>query len=182
MNKQTLGIVAAMGIFGSSMNSVMAAENEEQQVNPLTEKGAVKIEWQKPDDYRDIEAVAGKQSRYEKSVFEKLTKQLSRDAAKVLKPNQKLTMVVTDLDLAGDVRPTFGASPNDIRIVKDIYPPRMTFSYKVLEGEQVIMAGNEKLSDLGFMSSIRSSSHSDSLRHEMKLLKDWLRKSVAPRL
>ncbi len=182
MKQYTWVTFAVTCIFSASIYAADADESKQEQANPVTEKGIVKIEWQQPDDYRDIKAVSGKQSRYEKSVFEKLTKELSRDAAKVLKPNQKLEMLVTDVDLAGDVRPTFGATPSDIRVVKDIYPPRITFSYRVLEGEQVIIAGNEKLSDLGFMSSIRSASHSESLRHEMKLLEDWLKKSIAPRL
>ena len=115
----------------------MAAD--EAVENPITEDGIVKVEWQDPKSFRDVKASGDIQSRFEARTFKELTKNLNKEAAKILKPNQKLEMVVTDLDLAGDVRPTFGATTNDLRVVKDLYPPRITFSYKITEGEQVII-------------------------------------------
>lgn len=154
---------------------------DEVKEDPITEDGVVKITWQKVDNFRDVKAVGDIQSRYELRTFETLTKSLNKTASKAFKPNQKLEMVVTDVDLAGDVRPTFGATPNDIRVVKDLYPPRMTFSYKVLEGEQVIVAGDEKLRDMGFMQTV-GVTNDKPLRYEIKMLDEWLKKSILPQL
>ncbi|GIU16230.1 hypothetical protein TUM4644_00060 [Shewanella colwelliana] len=161
-----------------SLNVVAA---DEPKVDPVTETGIVKITWQDVDSYRDVKAVSDIQSRYEKRTFETLTKNLNKEAAKHFKPNQTLEMVVTDVDLAGDVRPTFGATTNDLRVIKDLYPPRMTFSYKVLDGDQVIVAGDEKLTDMSFMhtTGIRSDK---PLSYESKMLADWLKKSITPQL
>ncbi|BFL85791.1 hypothetical protein LFREDSHE_42410 [Shewanella baltica] len=90
-------------------------------------------------------------------------------------------MTITDVDLAGDMRPTFGATANDLRIVKEIYPPRMTFSYQVLENDKVIIAGDEKLSDMGFMDGIKSLTDKPFM-YETKMLTDWLKKTIAPQL
>lgn len=166
-------------LVGALVSLNLAAE--EVKENPVTETGVVKITWQDVDSYRDVKAVGDIQSRYELRVFETLTKNLNKSAEKTLKPTQKLEMVVTDLDLAGDVRPTFGATPNDIRLIEDIYPPRMTFSYQVLEGDQVIIAGDEKLRDMSFMHTV-GTMNDRLLRYESKMLSNWLKKSVEPKL
>ncbi|MDR8522192.1 DUF3016 domain-containing protein [Shewanella fidelis] len=160
-------------------SSVWAADDTAE--NPVTEQGVVKVEWQDPSNFRDIRSSSEIQSRFEKRTFEQLTKNLDKEASKILKPEQKLEMVVTDLDLAGDVRPTFGATVNDLRVVKDIYPPRITFSYKILEGDKVIMAGNEKLTDMGFMYSINKM-NDKPYRYENALLTGWLKDTIKPKL
>lgn len=178
MRLSTLPLLAAI-VIGAFVSLNVSAEGV--QADPVTEAGIVNITWQGVDNYRDVKAVGDIQSRYELRTFETLTKNLNKAASKALKPDQKLLLVVTDLDLAGDVRPTFGASVSDIRVVKDLYPPRMTFSYQILEGDQVIMAGDEKLTDLGFMQMIGVASDRP-LRYESKMLADWLQKTVAPKL
>ncbi|MCU8070886.1 DUF3016 domain-containing protein [Shewanella sp. SM32] len=154
---------------------------DEAPVDPVTEDGVVKIVWQSPKDYRDIKSSGELQSRYEKRLFETLTENINKEAAKILKQNQKLEMTITDVDLAGDMRPTFGATANDLRIIKDIYPPRMTFSYQVMENDKVIIAGDEKLSNMGFMDGIQSLNDKPFM-YETKMLTEWLKKTIAPQL
>ncbi|WP_299790435.1 DUF3016 domain-containing protein [uncultured Shewanella sp.] len=168
-------------LFAGVLTSGAVVAADEAVENPTTEQGVVKIQWQDPKSFRDVKAVSDIQSRYEQRTFEALTKNLNKAAGKTLKPDQKLEMLVTDLDLAGDVRPTFGATMNDIRLIEEIYPPRITFSYKVLEGDKVIMAGDEKLTDMGFMQSV-GRMNDKPYRYESKLLADWLNKTVAPKL
>ena len=158
-----------------------AWSGDEAPVDPVTEDGVVKIVWQSPKDYRDIKSSGELQSRYEKRLFETLTENINKEAAKILKQNQKLEMTITDVDLAGDMRPTFGATANDLRIIKDIYPPRMTFSYQVMENDKVIIAGDEKLSDMGFMGGIQSLNDKPFI-YETKMLTEWLKKTIAPQL
>ena len=58
-------------------------------------------------------------NRFEQKTFDTLTANLSKSVAKVLHPDQKVELVVTDLDLAGDVRPTFGATMNRLEYASD---------------------------------------------------------------
>lgn len=168
-------LIAGMFAAGSAM------AEEAATVDPQTENGAVKITWQEPKKFRDIKSSGELQSRFENRMFETLTKELNKEASKSLKPNQKLDLVVTDVDMAGDMRPTFGATSNDLRVVKEIYPPRISFSYQVLEGEQVVIAGDEKLTNLNFMNDIRPV-NDRPFSHETRLLTEWFDKQVAPKL
>jgi hypothetical protein len=173
------GLLTA-GLMGQLVLTVQA--EEAQADNLITQAGVVKVEWQDPSRFRDIKTSSGIQSRYEERLFDSLTKELDKNAQRVLKDNQTLELVVTDLDLAGDMRPTFGAaSVSELRIVKDLYPPRMTFTYRVLEGSKVIMIGDEKLIDMNFLHHVGMSKNSTA-EYESKMLADWLKKTIAPKV
>lgn len=165
------------GVF--SCSAVWAAD--EAPTVAETQEGVVKIMWQNPQAFRDIKSSGEIQSRYETRLFESLTANLNKQASKLLKPNQKLEMTVTDVDLAGDMRPTFGATVNDLRVIKEVYPPRITFNYQIVENNQVIVAGDEKLTDMGFMSGVQSLNDKPFV-YENTMLTNWLKKTVAPKL
>ncbi|UJF22694.1 DUF3016 domain-containing protein [Shewanella sp. OMA3-2] len=167
-------------VVGAFVSSVVIAE-EAEVVSPITETGIVKVEWQEPDNYRDIKSSNELQSRFENRFFEAITKNINKQAEKILKPNQKLEMQVSNVDLAGDVRPTFGATVGDLRIVKELYPPRMTFTYQILEDSKVIISGDEKLTDMGFLNRI-SRINERPFEAETNMLDDWLKRTVAPQL
>ena len=168
-------------LLASVFVAPVAMAEDAVEPNPITEAGVVKIEWQSPKDFRDIKTSTERQSRFETRLFNTLTKNINKQAEKSLKPGQTLHMQVTNLDLAGDMRPTFGATPGDLRIVKDLYPPRATFSYTVNEGDKVILAGDEKITDMSFMyNSHRLNDR--PFQYETTLFNDWLKKSVEPKL
>lgn len=170
-------------LLASLLTTVTACVNVQDTPvgpDPITEEGVVKITWQDPKKYTDIVATSELQSRFEKQIFTTLTADLNILASKVLKPGEMLVMKVTNVDLAGDVRPTFGETSNNIRVVKDVYPPRIAFSYKVMQGNRVVMSGQEKLQDMFFMGGIQPLTEKPFM-YEANLLKHWFNKSISPR-
>ncbi len=100
---------------------------------------------------------------------------VSRASAYYVADGQKLTVTFTEIDLAGDFEPWRSGNAMDIRIVRDIYPPRMDLEFKLTgPGGAVIKEGKRQLRDLAFMSNL-SANRSDSLRYEKAMLEDWLR-------
>jgi hypothetical protein len=87
-----------------------------------------------------------------------------------------LKVTFTDIDLAGDYEPWRGPQLMDVRIVKSIYPPRLTFTFQLTdESGRVLSEGERKLVDLGFQMRITRSFNDDLLRYEKDMLTDWLR-------
>ena len=167
-----VGLITALAACSNSNQTMIS--------NPVTESGVVKITWHDPQKYTDIDAAGELQSRFEQKVFATLTADLNKQASKVLKANEKLVLMVTNVDLAGDVRPTFGEVSNDIRVVKDIYPPRIAFSYKVMKDSRVVLSGDEKLQDMFFMSGIQPLVQRPYM-YEASLLTHWFNKKISPR-
>src|ERR1019366_4123987 len=89
---------------------------------------------------------------------------------------QKLTISFTDIDLAGDFEPWRGSQGMDIRVVKDIYPPKMDFDFKLTDADgKVLKEGKRQLRDLMFMSKLNLNTN-DALHFEKTLLDDWFQK------
>ncbi|MFZ6645340.1 DUF3016 domain-containing protein [Undibacterium sp. TJN25] len=137
--------------------------------------GEAKVTWQNPDSYTDVRPSNQTKAGFEARVFKSLDEVFDK-LAKQLPDGYSLLVTVTDLDLAGDVRPGRGPGGQDIRIVRDIDWPRMSFSYVLNnpQGQQVT-AGKEDLKDINFRSGI-SINTSDSFYYEENMLKNWFNK------
>lgn len=87
-----------------------------------------------------------------------------------------LSVTFNDIDMAGDFEPWRGPRWDDVRIVKDIYPPRIQLSFRLTDAQgNVVKEGKRDLRDLAFMMKINMSFRDDPVRHEKALLDDWLR-------
>ena len=103
-----------------------------------------------------------------------LKSHLEKTAVRYLAPGQKLTITVTDVDLAGDFEPWRGPQWDDVRIVKDIYPPSIELSFQLKDGEgNIVQSGKRTLRDLAFQMRLMIDTM-DSLRYEKSMLDDWL--------
>ena len=106
---------------------------------------------------------------------------LVTQAERQLAAGQKLTVTFTDIDLAGDYEPWRSGQWADVRIVKDIYPPRMVFSFRLTGADgKVIKEEKRDLRDMAFMMKITMGFRDDPLRHEKALLDDWLSEEFRP--
>jgi len=102
---------------------------------------------------------------------------IEKRGAKMLQPGQHLDVVVTDIDRAGSFEPWRGGEMREVRIIKDIYPPRIDLRFKLTGADgKVIREGNRKLRDPGFLTSNTAPTSTDSLRYEKQLIDRWLRK------
>ena len=85
-----------------------------------------------------------------------------------------LKITVTDVDLAGEFEPWRG-SP-DVRVVRDIYPPRIVLEFKRLAADgTVLQSGRRELSDPAFMER-GARGAAEPLRYEKGLIDDWVRR------
>lgn len=108
--------------------------------------------------------------------LEQIRDHLLEQAKYYVPEGHKLAVTFTDIDMAGDFEPWRGPRWDDVRIVKDIYPPRMTLTFRLTDAEgKVVKEGKRELKDLAFMMKITMSFRDDSVRHEKALLDDWLR-------
>lgn len=143
----------------------------------------VKVSWQQPEKYTDIRPANGTKAAYQKRVISAFDK-IWADVATKLPAGYRLEVTVKDLDLAGDVNPMFRIDHNDIRVIKDIYFPRMTIDYVVFDAnKQPVMTGtDERIKDMGFMMSTPSGFNQREFIYEAEMLKKWFKRTVTPKL
>jgi hypothetical protein len=101
---------------------------------------------------------------------------IAERAAKVLSPGQRMDIEVTDVDRAGEYEPWRGPRFDDVRIIKDIYPPRIDLNFTLYDADgKVLKQGSRKLRDIAFLSRGTVTPQQDPLRYEKGVIDLWLR-------
>lgn len=138
--------------------------------------GEAKVNWQQPEKFTDIRPGNETRDGFQTRVFSNFSQMFS-ELAKKLPDGFQLEVTVTDLDLAGDVNGVSAMRARDIRIIKELYWPRMSFSYTLKDANNSIVAsGKEDLKDMNFMSRIGIASGNSSFNYEETMLRDWFKK------
>lgn len=96
-----------------------------------------------------------------------------------LRPGERLSIEVLDIDLAGFEEP--GANfPFGLRVVRDVTPPRFRLRYTLSDKGRRLLTAEEAVTDPNFL--LRSPRFSNgAFAYERDLLRDWLRRRIAER-
>jgi hypothetical protein len=158
-------LVALLGSF-----AVLGVRAADTKTSPRVE-----VTFVEPEKFTDIaDGPRGSDFGREGNV-EELKTYLVERANRYVPAGQKLLITVTDVDLAGEIEPWRSGSAHDVRIVKDIYRPRIELSYKLVDASgATIKEGKRSLTDMTFNMNINPN-RSDPRVYEKRLLDDWLR-------
>ena len=142
---------------------------------------AVKVNWLNPEKFSDIRPATGTRKVYQERVMKAFDKIIGELAEK-LPAGYSMEINVKDLDLAGDVNPMYRLENTDIRVIKEIYFPRMKFDYVLFDqNKQPIQQESDvKIKDMGFMTSSHIGYQSREFAYEREMLKKWFNKVIVP--
>ena len=130
-----------------------------------------RVEFEKPESFTDAGSDRFDASRA--GNLDKLRGHFIRESARRLPADQSLHVWITDVDLAGDFEPTQRYA-NEVRIVKDRYPPRIELRFRLLRADgSTVKEGTRKLRDAAFLLH-GSIDRQDALRYEKTMIDRWL--------
>lgn len=90
-----------------------------------------------------------------------------------------LDVRMTNIDLAGEFEPWRGPQFDRVRIMREIYPPRVALEFRLTDaGGAVVKEGQRVLLDQVYLSSA-ALNNGDALYYDKLLLGDWLRREFA---
>ncbi|HVZ66532.1 MAG TPA: DUF3016 domain-containing protein [Lacunisphaera sp.] len=156
----------------------LAAFGRAAAASPVQSPKNVDVVFSHPEKFTDVKesSMDYENERGGANVFPRLQELIESQAAALLPAGHKLTVTFTDIDLAGDFEPWRGPQFDDIRIVKDIYIPRLTLSFTLTDADgKVVKQGDRRLVDLAFQTRITRAFPDDPLRYEKDMLTDWIR-------
>ena len=166
MKAKTL-LVTSLGLFISGV--LWAAD----ATKPATSVDVVFIQ---PGEFTDVSRDGYASGRDQDGILSDLKAHVEKMAHQYLKEGQVLSVRFTDIDLAGGFEPWRGHQYNDIRIVKEIYPPRMDLEFKLTSAEgKIISEGKRQLRELGYLSRMVLPNN-DPMRFDKQMLEDWMRR------
>ena len=146
-----------------------------QALDPVKGPSRVEVVFFEPEKFTDVRDAYMGSDKGRDSTLELLKDYVTTRGVRGLLPGQKLAITFTDVDLAGDFEPWRGGQWGDVRIVKDIYPPRISLAFRLTDAAgAVVNEGKRDLRDMAFMMKLTMGFRDDALRHEKALLDDWL--------
>jgi Protein of unknown function (DUF3016) len=173
MKTQSILLVAAL----ACATTLFAAP----PTTPAAPVTRVEVIFDQPEKFTDVKDSSMGTEKGRDSYLALIKEYLEERVPRYLPAGQTLTLTFTNIDLAGDFEPWRGPDFSDVRIVKDIYPPRMNFSYKLVDANgAVVKEGQEKLIEMAFQMLASPINSSDSLRYEKAMLDNWLRDKIQP--
>lgn len=165
-----------MTLFLATMLVAAPLANAAKPNQKPAEATRAEVTYVDPEKFTDVRDSYTTTDSGRDAVLDQLREHFNDQAKRFLPDGYKLFVSVNDIDMAGDYEPWRGPRWDDVRVVKDIYPPRISLSYRVTDPSgTVVKEGKRDLRDLAFMMKISAGFRDDLLRHEKALLDDWFR-------
>lgn len=158
-----------LGVVGS------ASAEDAATTNPK-----VKVEFVNLEKFSDVRDSYMPTEKGQAANAETIRQYIVQQASQYVPDGYTLDVSITNIDMAGDFEPWGKPGADDVRIVKDIYPPRIDLSFKLTDSAgKVVKEGTRELRDLNFLMKINIRT-SDPFRHEKSLIDDWVKKDLKP--
>ena len=144
---------------------------------PQASDSRVQVDWTKPGDFSEAKQYPGSGLGRESpdEWLTDLANHLRYRAERVLPQGDDLHVTFTNVQRAGTYEPWRGPQWDDVRIIKDIYPPRIDLTFTLTNSTGgVVKEGKRELRDPAFLQR-GILNESDPLRFEKRMLDDWLR-------
>jgi hypothetical protein len=162
-------VLILAAVLGAGIGPALAAA-------PETPKGEsrVKVVLVNPDKFTDV--------RYEDheenspALLDQFQTFLRETGEYYVPAGFNLEIKVTNISLAGKFEPWRGPEFDHVRIVRDLYPPRITLEFRLTDAQgAVVSEGQREITDLAFQMR-NPFPQDDYLRYEKDMLKDWFRR------
>jgi len=145
-----------------------------------TPNSKVQVEFVNPEKFTDVRDGFVSSDKGRAANADAIRQYIEQRAGQYVPDGYALAVKVTNIDLAGDFEPWGQPGAEDVRIVKDIYPPRIDLSYTLTDSAgKVVKEGTRELRDLNFLMKI-DIRRTDPFRHEKSLIDDWVKKDLKP--
>ncbi|MBR7799939.1 DUF3016 domain-containing protein [Undibacterium fentianense] len=142
--------------------------------------GEAKVSWGKLDNFSDIHPGHSENKDQFRARLMQEFADVFNGFAQKLPEGFVLQIDVSDLDLAGDIRPGIWLQGTQIRLMREIYWPKMSFTYELRNAQQEVVAkGKEELNDMDYLHRVKIPSGKTSFDYEEKMLQTWFKRQVA---
>ena len=143
----------------------------------LTAK-SVEIAWENPDSYRNVTHTYMGSDRERDSILRELKAAFEQKALTRIPENSTLEISFTQVELAGQFEPWRGHRYHDIRVVRDIYPARLHFTWRLLDEDSgEIRSGEERLTSMGVTQRVPTTLDRDSYPYVKEIYNRWVERT-----
>ncbi|MDD3181066.1 MAG: DUF3016 domain-containing protein [Opitutaceae bacterium] len=171
MNTKAFTYAIVVGLLTTSW--AWGADTQSQSAK----QSRVSVTFIKPEAFTDAKDSMMGSDRELAGILDEIREHLGQIVDRYIPKEQHLDLKITNIDMAGDFEPWSGPQAQDVRIIKEIYPPRIDLEFRLTDSTgKMIKEGSRELRDMSFLMKpqLRLSSL-ERLPYEKELLVDWLR-------
>jgi Protein of unknown function (DUF3016) len=145
----------------------------------LPVQGTVAVSWEDPAKFSELRG-SGNRSEAERGDWvTDLARYLRQRAERKLPGDERLEVTITDIRRAGNFEPWRGIEFRDVRILRELYWPRIAIDFKLTRADGSVAAeGQRVLSDPSYLGSSSIAGEGDPLRYEKALIDRWVRREL----
>jgi len=169
-NRGTIAIFAALALWLGSIAPLFAAAATPAEYS-------VSVTYVNPEQFTE-NRMYGRQDRFNRiDYLAQLKAYLIKQGQAILKPGQSLHVNITDIQLAGAYEPWRGPRWDYVRIMRDIYSPRIDLDFRLVDQDgNVLREGKRALRDLDYLHSSVGPAAAEGapLYYDKALLRRWL--------
>ena len=167
------GTIAVLAAFALWLGSI--APPSVAAVAPA--ESSVSVTFVNPEQFTE-NRLYGRQDRFNRiDYLAQLKAYLIKQGQAILKPGQSLHVNITDIQLAGAYEPWRGPQWSYVRIMRDIYSPRIDLDFRLVDQDgNVLREGKRGLRDMDYLHSGVSlpAATGATLYYDKALLRRWL--------
>ena len=142
----------------------------------LPDEGPVAVQWADPSEFTDLKFSGNRWRASQGNWVYQLAEHLRESAAKRLPEGDRLEVTITDIGRAGRYEPWHGVTMQDVRILRDIYPPSMKLQFRHYGADGRLLAeGSREMRDTGYLMGPTNLGSHDNLYYEKRMIDQWLR-------
>lgn len=166
-----VALTLALAGCASSGDSMLAADAP----RALPDAGPVAVSWADPATFTELRRSLNRYDSERGSWLADLAKHMRKRAESQLPAGERLQLNIVDVDRAGEYEPWRRLDQQSVRIIRDIYPPRMTVQYKRFDANgQLVAEGERRITDPAFLTNATPFNDTDPLRYEKRMIDSWL--------
>lgn len=175
-----LMLAALSGVHGNEAAARQRNVTDANAPRSLAGEGAVAVRWDDPAAFTELRASGNRWEAARGDWVRELAGYLRKRATPLLLPGQRLDVTLHNIKRAGNYEPGRQPGTDNVRMVRDLYPPRIALSFRLRNADgQDVSAGERKLTDLAFLDRTPHVTDTDPLRYEKRLIDDWLQREFA---
>ena len=145
----------------------------------LPESGPVSVTWNDPATFTEIRQSINRFAASDGDWLQDLARYMRKRAQLQLAPGERLELTIIDIKRAGEFEPWHRPDLQNVRIIRDRYPPRMTVMFRRYDASGAVVAeGERNISDTAFLLNASSINDTDALRYEKRMVDSWLRREL----
>ena len=146
------------------------------QPHAVGEGTPVTVRWGDPAQFTEIRQSQNRHQAIEGDWVEQMGAYVAERVARSLPAGERADVEILDIKRAGEFE-WIGTQNDDVRILRDLYPPRMRVQFRRTDaGGQVIAEGERTISDLDYLMGSQPVPTTDPLRYEKRMIDRWVQR------